>query len=181
MILLHLMNTGLGPFYDGLLHLFLTPEDLLPVIALALLAGLRGPAFGRIVLFALPAAWLAGSAAGRLLGRDAALPALAAAFTVVLGALVAADRSLPLSWAAGLAGALGLLHGAWNGFELSRAQTGGLVNALGVACAIFVVAALLTAFVCSLRVPWSRIVVRVAGSWIAAAALLMLGWSLRAA
>ena len=35
--LLHLMNTGLGPFYDGLAHLFVTPEDLLPILALALL------------------------------------------------------------------------------------------------------------------------------------------------
>ena len=141
----------------------------------------RGPAFGRMVIFALPAAWLVGSAAGRLLGREAALPALAATLTILLGALVAADRSLPLPWAVSLAIALGLLHGAWNGIELARAGTGGLANALGVACAIFVLAALLAGFVCSLRVPWSRIVVRVAGSWIAAAALFMLGWSLRAA
>ena len=48
----HLMNTRFGPFYDGLTHLFVTPEDLLPVIALALLAGLRGPPFGRSVLLA---------------------------------------------------------------------------------------------------------------------------------
>jgi hydrogenase/urease accessory protein HupE len=57
----HLMNTGFGPFYDGLAHLFVTPEDLLPVIALALLAGLRGPSFGRAVLLALPVAWLVGA------------------------------------------------------------------------------------------------------------------------
>ena len=50
----HLMNTGLGPFYDGLTHLFVTPEDLLPVIALALFAGLCGPQSGRAVLFILP-------------------------------------------------------------------------------------------------------------------------------
>ena len=40
--LAHLMTTGLGPFYDGLAHLFVTPEDLLPVLALSLAAGLRG-------------------------------------------------------------------------------------------------------------------------------------------
>jgi hypothetical protein len=34
----HLVNTGFGPFDDGLTHLFVTPEDLLPVIALALFA-----------------------------------------------------------------------------------------------------------------------------------------------
>jgi hypothetical protein len=30
----HLVNSGLGPFYDGIAHLFVTPEDLLAVIAL---------------------------------------------------------------------------------------------------------------------------------------------------
>ena len=58
------MNTGFCLFYDGLTHLFVTPEDLLQVIALALLAGLRGPAVGRAVLFALPLSWLCGSMAG---------------------------------------------------------------------------------------------------------------------
>ena len=38
----HLMNTGFGPFYDGLAHPLLTIEDLLPLIAVALLAGLGG-------------------------------------------------------------------------------------------------------------------------------------------
>jgi hypothetical protein len=30
----HVMNTGFGPFYDGLTHPLVTPEDLLPVVAL---------------------------------------------------------------------------------------------------------------------------------------------------
>src|SRR5271157_3663017 len=62
----HLMNTGFGPFSDGLTHLFVTPEDLLPVIALALMAGLRGPRFGRAVLFALPVASLVDRKSTRL-------------------------------------------------------------------------------------------------------------------
>jgi len=33
--------------------------------------------------------------------------------------------------------------------------------------------------VVSLRPAWSRIAVRVAGSWLAAIGLLMIGWSLR--
>ena len=44
--LLHALGIGIG-----LVH-------RLPVIALALLAGLRGPRFGRAVLFVLPIAWL---------------------------------------------------------------------------------------------------------------------------
>jgi urease accessory protein len=42
-----------------------------------------------------------------------------------------------------------------------------------------VIVAMGSAFVVSLRVPWTRIAVRVAGSWVAAIGLLMLGWGLR--
>ena len=38
----HLNSTGMGPFYDGLMHFLMSPEDIVPVLALALLAGLRG-------------------------------------------------------------------------------------------------------------------------------------------
>jgi len=43
----HLVTTGLGPLYDGITHLFMSPDDLVPVLALALLAGLNGAAAGR--------------------------------------------------------------------------------------------------------------------------------------
>ena len=45
----HLVTTGLGPIYDGVGHFFLSPEDVLIAIALALFAGMRGPAAGRIL------------------------------------------------------------------------------------------------------------------------------------
>jgi urease accessory protein len=38
----HLNTTGMGPVYDGVIHFLLSPEDFVPVLALALLAGLRG-------------------------------------------------------------------------------------------------------------------------------------------
>jgi hydrogenase/urease accessory protein HupE len=34
----HLMNSGFGPFYDGLAHPLISPEDLLPAVAMTLLA-----------------------------------------------------------------------------------------------------------------------------------------------
>jgi hypothetical protein len=43
---------------------------------------------------------------------------------------------------------------------------------------VFVCVALVAALVVTLRRPWTRIVVRAAGSWVAATGLLMLGWSL---
>lgn len=50
---------------------------------------------------------------------------------------------------------------------------------IGISGTVFVLAALSTARVVSLTAPWSRMAVRVAGSWIAATGLLMLGWALR--
>ena len=181
MFLAHLMNTGLGPFYDGLLHFFVTPEDLLPVLALAMLAGLRGPASGRAVLFVLPVAWMAGGIAGRAMAPHTVPAAAAAVLTIALGGLVAADRDLPIAFVGACAVALGLVHGAINGAESAKLDSGVLGNTLGVACGIFVTVSLLAALVTSLRAPAARIVVRVGGSWIAAAGLFMLGWSLRPA
>ena len=60
----HLVTTGMGPVYDGIGHLLLTPEDLVPVLALALYAGLRGAITGRRILFLLPLAWFVGGVAG---------------------------------------------------------------------------------------------------------------------
>jgi urease accessory protein len=175
----HLMNTGFGPFSDGLMHLFVTPEDLLPVIALALMAGLRGPRFGRAVLFVLPVAWLVGSAAGLLLAPPIALSPVEIIVTIALGILLATDRPLPLASVACLAILLGLLHGILNGSELPKNSSAGQISAIGVAAALFVAVSLLAGLAASIRVRWARTAVRVAGSWIVAIGLLMLGWTMR--
>jgi urease accessory protein len=50
---------------------------------------------------------------------------------------------------------------------------------LGIMAMLFVLVALASAFVVSLQRPWMRIAIRVAGSWIFASGLLMLGWMLK--
>ena len=175
----HLMNTGFGPFYDGLTHIFVSPEDLLPVIALSLLAGLRGPPFGRAVLFALPVAWLVGSAAGISLAPPITLSVAETIVTIALGALLATDRPLPLALVASLAILLGLFHGILNGSELAKTSASGQISAAGVAVALFVAVSLLAGQAASVHVPWARVAGRVAGSWIVAIGLLMLGWTMR--
>ncbi len=91
----HLVTTGLGPLYDGISHLFLSFEDLIPVVALALLAGLNGPKAGRLALFVVPAAWLLGGLAGFAVGAPLVPGTVTAASFLVLGGLTAADRRLP--------------------------------------------------------------------------------------
>jgi hydrogenase/urease accessory protein HupE len=174
----HLVTTGFGPFYDGLTHLLVSPEYLLPMIALALLAGLHGPRFGRAVLFALPAAWLAGSVLGLLVAPRAPTPLATAIVTIGVGAMVAAGRRLPLALVGGFAVAVGVLAGALNGIELATAHSSPLAAA-GAAASLFVVVSLVTGQVASVRAAWARIAVQVAGSWIAAIGLFMLGWAVR--
>ena len=76
--------------------------------------------------------------------------------------------------------AVGLLHGWLNGAAMAQAQREAL-GLLGIGGMTFVLVALVSAVAVSVRGVWARIAIRVAGSWIAAIGLLMLGWSLRAA
>ena len=176
----HLVTTGLGPLYDGISHLLMSFEDFIPVVAIALLAGLNGPKAGRIALFAVPAAWLLGGLAGFAAGTPLVPGTVTAASFLVLGGLTATGRRLPPSAVTALAAALGLLHGWLNGAGIAEAGREAL-GLVGIVSAVFVVVALLAAFVVWLRPPWTRIAVRVVGSWIAAIGLLLLGWGLRGA
>lgn len=171
----HLVSTGLGPLFDGVGHLVVTPQDLLPVIAFALLAGLGGRAYGRTVLLVLPAAWLVGGVLGLVSGWSAPLAVTGLSF-LIFGGLVALDR--PMSARAGMtmATALGLVHGMMNGVEMQNAGIGA-VGLLGTLGTLFVLVSLVTGFVVSLQRPWTRIAVRVAGSWIVAVGLLYVGWT----
>jgi hypothetical protein len=54
-----------------------------------------------------------------------------------------------------------------------------LLGLSGAVSAVFCLLAILSAQVTTLRAGWTRIAVRVGGSWIAAAGLLMLGWLAR--
>jgi len=176
----HLVNSGLGPFYDGVSHFALTPEDLLPALALALLAGQRGSRAGRLALVALPSAWLAGGLAGLAAPTIQSATALTTVSFLALGGLVAAEARLRPEWVSGLAVLVGLLHGYLNGAAMSEAKLGAL-GLVGIVSTLFVTVALAAAMVVAIRISWARIAVRVAGSWIVAIGLLLLGWSLRAA
>ena len=173
----HLVTTGMGPVYDGIGHLLLTPEDLVPVVAVALYAGLRGRAPGRRALFFFPLAWLLGGFMGLTANTMPTFPVSAFSFLLV-GILIAVDLRLPDNAFTVLAVAVGILHGFFNGIALKEGPSG--LGLLGIMSALFVLVALVSAFVVSLKSPWTRIVVRVAGSWVAAMGLLMIGWFFRA-
>jgi hydrogenase/urease accessory protein HupE len=106
---------------------------------------------------------------------SAAVPAVP---FVLLGALLAADVRLSIGATTTLGTLLGLGHGYLNGTTM-RPPGPGLLGVVGIVAAVFALVAIAAAFVVSLRAAWARVAVRVAGSWIAAIGLLLLGWSLR--
>ena len=171
----HLVTTGLGLFCDGISHLALSPEVWVPVLALALFAGLRGAAAGRLTLFLLPVAWLVGTLVG-CRTETAPFTSISAISFLVPGALVAADLRLKRGTVATIAVVLGLCDGCLNGMAIQPTHSGSL-DLIGAVAALFVAVAIVAAFVIWLKRPWMRVAVRVVGSWITATGLLLLGWS----
>ena len=112
-----MVTTGLGPIYDGISHFALSPEVWVPVLALALFAGLRGAAAGRLTLFLLPVAWLVGAL---VRGRTETAPftSISAISFLVPGTLVAADLRLKRGTVATIAVVLGFCDGYINGMAI---------------------------------------------------------------
>jgi urease accessory protein len=174
----HLVQTGFGTFYDGITHLLITPSDILVVIGLGLLAGLCGLSESRTMVFSLSAAWLAGSIAGSFFPAIGPLPWLTTLTFGSVGVLVAIALKIPRLLIIPLGAIAGIVHGLVGGATMT-AGGADLLSLIGASLAVFVVVALVASLAASLRSSWARIVVRVAGSWLAAIGLLMLGWLVR--
>lgn len=178
----HAASAQAGAFYAGLLHPLTAPEHLLPMLALGLLAGQQGVQRGQGVLLAFAAALALG--AGLTLTGPA--PGWISLFNlgslVLLGGLVAAAWRLPTVLPQALALLFGASHGYANGAALPP-NTSAAIFVLGL-----VVAALLATgyglvaadYLLRLKPSWPRVAVRVAGSWIAAVGILVLGMSAKA-
>ncbi|SPF39029.1 conserved membrane hypothetical protein [Syntrophobacter sp. SbD1] len=175
----HLVTTGLGPVYDGIAHLALSPADLAVVVVLVLLAAMRGPRQSRWLLALLPTAWIVGGLGGLTFQITASLDWATGLSLLLAGALVAADLNLPLPVVATLAAIIGGFNGFSTGAALARTPHAAL-ELLGILVALIVIVTLIAGVVVPLKAFWMRIAVRVLGSWVAATGLLMIGWSLRA-
>lgn len=181
----HLVSTGLGPFYDGMGHFALGLEGWLPMLALALLAGLQGPAHGRRLLVVLPLTWLlaAGLSAQFRWTPSALTPVmngLPALMMLLLGALAAAAPRLGVGAMTVLGLALGGVLGGLDGAGLAgRSEVGRLLAGNFTALLLALMLMLGLATLLARNADWRRIAVRALGSWVAAAGLLLLGWQLR--
>jgi len=165
---------GVGDFYAGMLHPLITIETVLPLIGLSLLAGQQRREAAIPLLAAFPAALIAGT----LLAASGNVPYSLAIVQLVLtagfGILVALARSVPSWLLVLLAAVLGISVGWANAAELV-----GQVSRFRFVTGLAVVGLLLLVYgnglVRNLKPEWTQIAVRVAGSWIAAVSILVLG------
>lgn len=148
----------------------------MPVLAIALYAGLLGKAPGRYALFVLTLAWFTSGMLGVCMKETPPLPATALSI-MVLGILIAADLKLSNRLFTVITLTVGLTHGTVNGAALKSGA--GPLGIVGITATLLVLIALFAALVVSLQKPWTRITVRVGGSWMAAIGLLMFGWMFR--
>lgn len=170
----HLVGERFGAFYAGVLHPLTALENLLPWLALGLLAGLQPARTARWVLPVFPASLAVG--VGLAIGGLAPLdvPWLTPASFVMVGALVVVGRPLPPAVLLAVAAAQGFLHGHDNGLALP-AGGDALLFAGGVAACGYVVvtlgAAAASMLVAGRR--WGAVAVRALGSWITAVGLMV--------
>lgn len=173
----HVASAQAGAFYAGLLHPLTAPEHVLPMLALGLLAGQRVLNESQGVLLAFVVALAAGAGLAPSGTAPGWISLLNVGSLVVIGGLVATAWRWPTALLYALALGFGATHGYANGAALPL-DGSPPIFVLGL-----VAAALLTTgygLVVSdalrrLKPNWPRVAVRVAGSWVAAVGILVLG------
>ena len=167
-------SIAIGDFYSGLLHPVSHPEQALAIVALGLLAGQMDAELSWPTARAFVVSVLAGSVLGLLDLGLALSPLIVTLSLVVLGALVAVRVELPAKLTVGLALFFGLSVGYANGSQMLASlkmpvfYLGGLTVCVGLLLLYSV------QVVRRFRTFWFQTAVRVIGSWIAAAGVLML-------
>jgi urease accessory protein len=171
--LAHSTIPGATGFLGGLLHPFVVPAHLMALGALGLLLGQQASR-ARIALLAIFAVALAAGVAAIASALAAENPDVAVlAAAAILGLLVALARPVPLIGVAPVLFVTGVaieLDSVPQ--EISVAET--LLALAGTSVIVFLIPTLLAMLMARLRRDWQRIAVRIAGSWIAASAMLVL-------
>lgn len=173
----HDLSDRYGAFLGAAIHPLISLDHLLAFLGVGLLAGQQGTPAARRTVAAFVAGLLLGVVLSTVLpaSPDALrfLGVFNLASLLVLGAFAAAALRLPLWLVAFLAALFGASHGLENGIDLADALS--VLSALGVLTAGLVATAPVAVLVVKLRAGWQRVAVRVAGSWIAAIGLIVLG------
>ena len=175
----HTVTSGVGDFFDGVLHPITTPAHLLVLLGLGLVAGQHPPLNLKVPL----AVFIPVSAIALLMTTTGMVktvyPPILIGLALIAGLLVALEKP-PSALVGGIffaiaALALGLDSAVETGTDVQIAKT-----LLGTWTGLVLVVADI-AFYISLftKWKWQKIGIRVAGSWITAASFMILAFALR--
>lgn len=176
----HSAVAGMNSFYAGLLHPLLTLPHVLVLLGLGLWLGQLHP----LRLKAPMLAYAIGCAAALLLTTRVAVPPSSQTGVIVValgcGLLVAASARLPAGLRATVAAVAAMAVALDSGVDGAPANFATALTLLGTWISTTVLVANVAYYtaLCPQR-PWVQIALRIAGSWIAAASLLVLAFALR--
>lgn len=175
----HVAIAGADDFTAGLLHPVFVLGHILTIVALGLLLGQQGSAHLKAALPSFTAALAAGLiGAGVSLAPSGSVESVLLAIAVGLGCLVALARPIPRRIVAAVAAAAGFAIGIDSAPDLQSPWRSFLaLAATGISVSLLLINVIVAAGY--LNRPWQRIGVRVAGSWIGAAALMVSALTLR--
>lgn len=176
----HTPVAGVGYFYNGILHPLFVPSHVILLLASGLLLGQQGvKQIGEALLLFLFSA-MAGCFASAIVS-DGVLEEFILLLSAIFGLIVAVDRVLP-RYGRFIVGSLcGFLLALDSGQE-SLAGSERALTLLGTWFGLFLFLAfpIMLAEHCN-RATWSRVLIRILGSWLTAVAGLAWALSLRTA
>ena len=175
----HAGISGLGDFFGGVLHPFTTPQHVLVLLGLGLIVGQRSPLNLKMPL----AVFIPVSAAALLLTTTGIVksvyPPILIGLALIAGVVVALEKSPPAFVSAVVfamaALAIGLDSAVETGSAPAIAKTL-LGTWLGLIIAVADIAFYVSFFT---KQKWQKVGIRVAGSWITAASLMILAFVFR--
>jgi len=168
----HLSGVQIDDFWLGALHPLITLVDALAILALGMLAGQSGEVAGLRVAATFAAMMGAGATASLYNIEGPWVGWITTGSLLVLGGLVALSMQLPLLLLLALAMISGFAHGMSIGLEIEDPIKPWQFIP-GVAVAGFFGTFYAMFMVVKLKPWWTKIGVRVIGSWIAAVGLLL--------
>lgn len=175
----HVTFTGAGDLFAGLVHPLSVPAHILVLAALGLLFGQKDKAYRIRMLPVFLTALIFGIFCGFMTGELPVLEWFLLSIATSLGIIVALDRRLPTTPQTILVGTAAFLIGldsapiddlAWNSL---------LLISFGVIAGVLLILVNITLYSRQLACAQLRIGLRICGSWIAAASIMVLALLVR--
>jgi hypothetical protein len=168
---------GFGTFYSHLLHPLLVPAHALLLIGAALVLGQQGRSGARVGLVALGLAFAAGLTVTKAGAIDGVREQVLLFGALVIGGAVSLGKRMPIVLTVLVAAGAGIAIGLDSATDTAGQREAFLAFA-GVSIGVLYLAILITGLTVGLTQHWHRVGVRIAGSWIVAASVLVLALSI---